>query len=92
MGSEKHAMFHKVKKILSGKNDKARDMASVLDDVMKGKPIEGIDTKKEAVPEPVPVTEEEVKVVYKDNPEVKDAVVSIQARLAERERDREREQ
>lgn len=37
MGKEKHAMFHKVKKILSGKDKHAREMAEVLDGVMEGK-------------------------------------------------------
>jgi len=39
-------MFHKVKKILSGKNEKARDMAAVVDDVISGKQIPGVDKPK----------------------------------------------
>ena len=37
MGSEKHAMFHKVKKILQGKNKKARDVAAKIEDVLSGR-------------------------------------------------------
>ena len=58
MGSEKHAMFHRVKKILSGKNDKARDMAGVLEDVISGKPIPGMDKKKEEPEEEPPKTDD----------------------------------
>ena len=76
MGSEKHAMFHKVKKILSGKNDKARDMAGALEDVMSGKPLPGAEKKKEEPEDPVdpPKTDQQVDN-YKDNINFKDTVM-----------------
>ena len=43
MGKEKHQVFHKVKKILQGKTSKSRDMAGVLEDIISGKDIPGID-------------------------------------------------
>ena len=46
MGTEKHMMFHKVKHILSKHNDESREMASMLEDVISGKAIAGIDDKK----------------------------------------------
>jgi len=46
MGSEAHSMFHKVKKVLTGKNDKSRDMAAMIEDVMSGKAIPGVDKPK----------------------------------------------
>ena len=80
MGSEKHAMFHKVKKILQGKNDKARDMAGVLEDVMSGKPVPGLDKEKpkkeESDKEDPPKTEEQVDL-YKDNTQFKDTIMQI---------------
>lgn len=36
-------MFTKVKRVLQGKNEKATTMAGVLEDVMSGKHIPGVD-------------------------------------------------
>jgi predicted RNase H-like nuclease (RuvC/YqgF family) len=92
MGSEKHAMFHKVKKILSGKNDKARDMAGVLADVVDGKPIPGLDKKPEAKPDdPEPPKNDDQVDAYKDNVNFKDTVMQIQTKLEARSREREKE-
>ena len=92
MGSEKHAMFHKVKKILSGKNDKARDMAGVLADVVDGKPIPGLDKKQEPKPdEPEPPKNDDQVDAYKDNINFKDTVMQIQTKLEARSREREKE-
>ena len=76
MGTEAHGMFHKVKKILSGKNEKSRDMAAMLEDVMSGKPIAGIDKKKEPKPAKKDEKDEkDAKVEKKESPV--DAITEI---------------
>ena len=52
MGSDAHQVFHKVKKILQGKNKKSQDMAAVLEDVMEGRAIPGVDKPKEKPKKP----------------------------------------
>mmetsp|Transcript_672 Transcript_672/g.950 ORF Transcript_672/g.950 Transcript_672/m.950 type:complete len:124 (-) Transcript_672:2448-2819(-) len=93
MGTEKHQMFHKMKKILSGKNDKARDMAGVLDDIINGKAIPGLGKKpKEEKPkEEKPEEPEEPEEPPADNSKFKDTILQIQSKLEERSRDREKE-
>ena len=61
MGNEAHSMFTKVKKVLQGKNEKSTTMAGVLEDLIAGKPIPGLDKPKQPEPEPKSETEESEK-------------------------------
>lgn len=94
MGTEAHTMFHKIKKILSSKNEKARDMAGVLEDVMSGKPIAGIDKPKEDDKDDKPETPEKTEpdTVSSDNADkLKGKISEIQTKLEARSKDRIKE-
>lgn len=59
MGADAHTMFTKVKKVLQGKNEKSTTMSGVLEDLISGKAIPGLDKKQEPAAEPEPVPEPE---------------------------------
>ena len=86
MGTEAHGMFHKVKKILSGHNEKARDMAGTLEDVLSGKAIPGIDKPKESPAIPAKAEPSPIPADNKDP--LKDKISDISAKLEQRSKDR----
>ena len=43
MGTDKFNTFMKIKKYLSGKNDKSRSLAGVLEKLLEGQPVRGLD-------------------------------------------------
>jgi len=83
MGSDKHALFHKAKKILGGKNSKAREFAAVVDDIINGKLIPGLDKPKEKKKEEKE-PEKTDDIVAKVDGSFKDTVSSIQKQLEAR--------